>query len=467
MQIRLQDIIGKVRNIDVKIIFLSFLGAFMADRIVNYFYDAPLFVLFALAALPLLWFQQTLTRPGRRWLLAFSVPFLIAGTLGNLIYGFHTKNISDLLFILLFVTFYQLNLPGHGKFSSRWVHVFTLTVLLLFSFTFINVNSVIPVLQNKKMDKYVGPPKKTASPAGTVSAGEKSKTAETLKKEEEKKTASERFLKNFANPQLDYLEYKRVYHHGLFRVPQVASYLFGFLGIFYLQYFWRRSRILALLIAGLFIFIVLYSGTRIFPLTVLVAIVIWFAMKPRRWPYLLAPVIFVGLLAIFRYEMIALTDGTFLMQYFSFFATAIDNLPRLSRIILWSSWLNEMGSFGVLDLLTGRTFHGSLLANLRNVYIQEWFHNDFFSILYSYGIICFSLYVIHYFKMFRDNRSLITGDFFVFVLYVSMPVMAFLNGFYYYFPMFTFYIFFLTVKSAKSNIAAHEDRDLRYAGYTE
>ena len=148
-------------------------------------------------------------------------------------------------------------------------------------------------------------------------------------------------------------------------------------------------------------------------------------------------------------------------------ATAVDNRPRLSRLILWNSWLRELGSFGIIDFVIGRTFHESLLANLRNAYIQEWFHNDFLSVFYAYGAICFVGYVLLYIKILRDNRSLITRSFFVFSLYASMPVMAFLNGYYYYFPMFTLYIFFLTINSAKSNISAYENRDFRYAGYTQ
>lgn len=183
------------------------------------------------------------------------------------------------------------------------------------------------------------------------------------------------------------------------------------------------------------------------------------ALRPKRWPYLIFPAVLITLLIIFRYEIIRITDNTFTQQYFTFFVTAVDNLPRLSRVILWNSWLKEMHEFGILDLLIGKTFFGSIQANLKNAYIAEWFHNDYFSIVYSYGIVCLSLYVAFYMKIYRDNRVFIQNNFIVFAIFASMPVMAFLNGFYYYFPMFSLYIYFLIIQKEHTKLIAHENRN--------
>ncbi len=463
MQKVFSDLIRRMRNIGAGYFMLAFLLAFTLDRGINYFIPFPFFVLFGLAALPILVAQKAFSPPARKWAWILGGIFLAVAIINNMIHGFHPKNISDLLFILLFFIFYLFYSSAPSGITASWVHVLSLIMLVLFSFTFAGVNNIKPVLSDKDNDKYVGPPKQEArGPVmvnDTVAAYVAGDDADVQTARKKRTLIGGAFLRSMANPTIDSLEYYRVYHYGLFRVPQVASYIFGFIGFFYLYFFWRRNRITGILIAALAAFLVLYTGTRIFPLTALVVVAGWLLMKPGRWAYLLIPILLVAVLIRSRYFFIDITDGTFIQQYFTFFATAVDNLPRLSRVILWNSWLTEMAESGPLDLLIGRTFYGSLQANLGNVFIEEWFHNDFFSISYSYGLICAVLYIAFFVKIYRDNNDLIRKNFFVFVLYAAMPVTAFLNGFYYYFPMFTLYIFILIVQTEKHNSLKNENRN--------
>lgn len=454
------DIINRVRNININLIFLGFLLAFTLDRLINYFIHMPVFVIFAIIALPLLILQNNFSSINRKWLTLFYFVFITVTVINNIIYQFHPKNIADLLFILLFFTFYLLYSSNHANFSAKWLHILSIIFIILFSFTFFSINNIGPIFSKTNPDKYVGPPsgqnskeKLAESNSNTIKSKTIGKTKKTL--------ISEKFLKSLASPELDYLEYSRVYHNGFFRVPQVASYFFGFLAIFYFYFFWNRNKLLSLASILLLTFIVLYTGTRIFPITIILTTLLWFLIKPKRWLYLLATLLILTLMVVFRGKINYLTEDTFFHQYFTFFITAFDNLPRLSRIILWNSWFKEVADFGVLDLLVGKTYCASLQANLKNVFIAEWFHNDFFSIVYSYGIISLLLYIIFYLKIFLDNKILIKNNFFVFTMYFSMLIMAFLNGFYYYFPMFTLYIYFLIIRIEQSKNTQHENWNIR------
>ncbi|MCF8369943.1 MAG: hypothetical protein K9G76_12955 [Bacteroidales bacterium] len=456
---------NRIRNININYLFLSFLIAFIIDRIVNYFIDFPFFVVFGLASIPVLLSQRSYSRQNKKWLLFLFIPFVIITLINNLIYGFHAKNISDLLFIILLFSFYLLYASNKIALNPKWLHVLAITFLVLFSFTLIGINNIGPVFSSSNPDNYVGPPKNpnTEQQTETGKRVKKPSTSQKLKKT----FLTENFLNSLANPELDYLEYGRQYHRGLFRVPQVASYFFGFLALFYFYFFWKRNKIWsfgALAIIGLIVF---YTGTRIFPITILLISAVWLALKPKRLPVLGVILLILSLLIIFREHIAWYTKDTFAHQYFTFFITAIDNLPRLSRIILWNSWLKEISDFGALDILIGKTYFSSLQANLQNVYIFEWFHNDFMSILYSYGILCLLLYVAFYIKIYRDNSSLIRNNYFIFAIYFSMPLMAFLNGFYYYFPMFILYIFFLIIKTEQSKSIKNENRNIRDTGHSE
>jgi hypothetical protein len=444
----------KARNININLLFLSFLIAFIIDRIINYFVDIPFFVIFGLAAAPILLIQKTYSKQNKKWLLLLVIPFVTITFINNLIYGLYAKNISDLLFIILLFLFYLLYIPNMNALNPRWIHVLAVSFLVLFSFTVIGINNIGPILSSSNPDNYIGPPKEQIDeqqPKKVINIKKPSAS------QKHKKTfLTDNLLNSLADPELDYLEYTREYHRGLFRVPQVASYFFGFLALFYFYFYWKRNKILSVGALILISLIVFYTGTRIFPITILLVSAVWLALKPKRLPILGVILLTLSLLIIFREHIAWYTRDTFAHQYFTFFITAIDNLPRLSRIILWNSWLKEISDFGIIDVLIGKTFYASLQANLVNVYIFEWFHNDFMSIFYSYGILCLVLYVAFYVKIYRDNSYFIKNNYFIFVIYFSMPLMAFLNGFYYYFPMFILYIFFLVIKNEQSKTIFYE-----------
>lgn len=458
-------IMNRIKNINVNLLFLSFLISFIIDRILNYFIDVPFFVAFGLAALPILLIQNSYSKQNKKWLFLLVVPFVFITLINNLIYGFHAKNISDLLFIILLFSFYLLYVSNINLLNPIWLHVLAISFLVLFSFTLIGINNIGPVFSNSNHDNYVGPPKSpnTEQQTETGKRVKKPSTSQKLKKT----FLTEKFLNAIANPELDYLEYTREYHRGFFRVPQVASYFFGFLALFYFYFFWKRNKILSFGALVLIALIVFYTGTRIFPITILLISAVWMALKPKRLPILGVILLILSLLIIFRDYLAWSTKDTFAYQYFTFFITAVDNLPRLSRIILWNSWLKEISDFGIIDVLIGKTFYYSLQANIENVYIFEWFHNDFMSIFYSYGIFCLAIYGAFYVKVYLDNSTLIKSNYFIFAIYFSMPTLAFFNGFYYYFPMFILYIFSLIIKTEQSKTIKNENRNIRDSGHSE
>ncbi len=160
-------------------------------------------------------------------------------------------------------------------------------------------------------------------------------------------------------------------------------------------------------------------------------------------------IIFLLILIFTNDYLLQLTKDTVYYQYFSFFKTSTANITRLSRYRLAYSWWIEIREFGFLDFVIGKSYMNSMVANTKNLGLDVWFHNDFLSISYTYGILGILLYIWFFVKIYRDNKSLIKQNIFIFVFYFSMIFTAILNGYYYYFPVFLLYIFFLMIKNEK------------------
>jgi hypothetical protein len=183
-----------------------------------------------------------------------------------------------------------------------------------------------------------------------------------------------------------------------------------------------------------------FTGVRTWVAVFAVSLILY-AIQRKYFKY--AAIMFlVGLvLVVFREALYAQTKETFIGQFFSLLITATENFSRLSRIVIWKSWWIEITRFSFENWITGKGFYMSIVLNFKNLRWAEWFHNDFLSIMFSYGIIGFAFYVGLFVRIFRDNKDLIMNNVFLFTFYFTMLFAAFFNGMYYYFPILLMFLF--------------------------
>jgi len=141
--------------------------------------------------------------------------------------------------------------------------------------------------------------------------------------------------------ELDILEYFRVYHNGLFRLPHIASYFFGFLALFFGYQYQNKKKVLDIILLTVSLAFCIYSGSRAV-LTAFVLSIIVFLFKRKYIVYLQSVIIFVLLLILGRQYLVQLTENTVFFQYFAFIQITVENFTRLSRFRLWYSWWLEV-----------------------------------------------------------------------------------------------------------------------------
>ncbi len=423
------DLVSKYESKLVDIFFWLFIFSFLIDRIINYFIHFPFFVGSALLIFPLLFLSAQYKKPDRKQLIFIVFSFILITIINSIIYLFGVKNISDLLFIILFITvyFYYKKNISHLKISN--IYLFLGVSLFLFSFTFIHINS-----------SAINKATYSSALSWITSYDEEPKPGEN-----EKELSRE--LK-WENNKLDLLEVLRVYHNGLFRIPHVASYFFGFLFLFFTYQYREKKKMFFMILLIVSLALCIYSGSR--------AILVAFLLSTILFLFNRKYMLYLGLLLGFLLALIVankfflqLSTDTIFFQYFAFIETSLENFSRLSRFRLWYSWWTEVSKFGFWDYIFGKSFTNALIANENNLNFKVWFHNDFLNIFYTYGIWCTVLYIWFFIKIYRDNKTIIRQNIFIFVYYVSMLITAFVNGFYYYFPVFLLYPFFLMIKNEK------------------
>ncbi len=413
----------------VNLFFWFFLVSFVLDRIINYFFHFPFFVATSLIVFPFLLLGAQYKSQDKTRVYVMVFPFLVVTILNSIIYLFGIKNISDLLFIGLFVVvyFYYKNNINYLKISN--VYLFLGLMFFLFSFTFFNINS--DSLGNTEYAKLFN-----WDISSLVNSGQ---TKEIISKKE--------MIKWEANP-MDILEYLRVYHNGLFRLPHVASYFFGFLALFFTYQYQKKKKISHVILLTISFVLCVYTGSR----TVLAAFVlsmILYLFKRKYIVYFTLLIALLLILTIVNDSILQLTKDTVLYQYFAFIQTTTENFTRLSRFRIWYSWWIEVREFGFLDFMIGKSYTNVLIVNAKNLDYKVWFHNDFLNIFYTYGIWCTGIYTWFFVKIYRDNKRWINQNIFIFIFYSSMVITAIINGFYYYFPVFLLYMFLIMVKQQK------------------
>ena len=453
--------LGKYESKLVNIFFWLLIISFFADRVINHFFHLPLFVISALVIFPFLFITTQYNNPDKRILNVLVFSFVAIGSLNSVFYLFDVKNISDLLFILLLFTsyFYYRN---HMKFLNiKNIYLLFFFSITLFFFTFFSINTspIKPTtyhaaVNREKLDDNKPFSTPVSKPEKQVDKRTKSVPDSKPKKQVQNKppkkiemNEARGSIKWKSNPQ-DRAEEKRNYHNGLFRVPHIASYFFGLLFLFFAYQYQKTKRILNIVLLIISLFLCLYTGSRAILLAFVLSVFL-FLMQRKHLVYLLIMVIAMFLLVMTNDFFIVLTKNTFLNQYFVFIETSTENFTRLSRFRIWYSWWMAMQEFDFWNFIIGKSYINSYVVNDKNLGYYIWFHNDFLSILYSYGIFGFVLYIAFFIKIYHDNKSLIKQNIFIFVFYFSMIFTAILNGYYYYFPVFLLYIFFLMIKNEK------------------
>jgi hypothetical protein len=132
-----------------------------------------------------------------------------------------------------------------------------------------------------------------------------------------------------------------------------------------------------------------------------------------------------------------------------------DNFDRLSRVIIWNSWFSAVSSFNALDFFVGRNFSSSFDFNAREIGLYIWFHNDFLSAFYSYGVLVLIAYAVPHLLAIKRAVEVGSSSRLLSMLGFFIVAAAFVNGFYKYLPV----IFFVLLFSNEVNVAAYARGD--------
>jgi hypothetical protein len=420
-------------------LFLYSLAAFALDGLSVHFLKFPLFVATIPATLGLMLYRLIIAKKVKLFHFLLMGVFVLVGILDNFLYLYDRKNISDLLFLLLFVTSYEYFTAFAEELTAKTIHIFFLVVVLMFSTSFTGFN--IPS-KNPNDKDYI-------KDAGHLTVKDN--------KELNVGTSGYKPDRSYRQNRKNYMEHKRTYHNGMFRIPHVASYFFSFLFLYMLNGFISKRRYWYLLAAILTLLMVVLTGSRTMLVAMSLALFIYLVLG-LRLKYLLVLLAIPALVVIFREDLFLWTRETVLGQYFALINTVIDNPNRISRLMIWRSWWHEISGFSGLNWLTGKGYVLSLLVNRENIGTAVWFHNDFFSVLFSYGLPALLLFTFFFLRIYKENRLLINSNLFLFTFYFSMLIASFINGFYTYYPVFLVFMFVFLIKKEKQHQDMNTDQ---------
>lgn len=368
------------------IALLASVAAFALDCVVNFYWPAAVYV----ASLPVLIVLLVRAIPSKKkrsiLMLTIAVTALIFSVNGVRI-GVTKDDVSDVLYLMGFFSAVAFSL--NAKVNKSTVSLITFVLFLLFIPTFFGINA--------------GAYERDALSSGSLD-----------------------------------IEYFRLYNQGLYRLPHVAAYMMAFGCLWWLWLFSVLRKYHQILLSGLFFGATLYTGSRT-PALILVfgaALCLW-RLRPA---FVVAGVGLAGILlaALINLDyLLEISSGTILYQYVSVFKTLFENVDRLSRVIIWTSWVDAMSGFNFADWIVGRTFAQSLQFNEHELGLRIWFHNEYMSILYSYGAILFCVYLVFTVKGLQP--SIAKGSSRVLLMCgIFIVVAAFVNGINKYMPVLFF-----------------------------
>jgi len=379
------------------IIFLLNILVFSLDSVLNYFYDFPVFVV------SLLFYFVVLIVPGffsfKKYhsFLIIILFFLLSFIFNTFRDGFYKESLSDFLFIISFFgSFYLFSDSISLKNNNKLILFFLLTTLLLFSGTYLGFD------QNK--------------------------------------------WGNTIGLKTDDIEFSRSYRQGFFRKAHIASYFFTFTLLYFMNRLksLKANKLTYIVTIVPLTYVIFITGSRT-PIVVMFLGLILFYFKIKYLKYLIIFVVLSVGLIIFIDEALVLFSDTIIYQYITIIKTIFSNFERLSRIIIWASWWSEVKTFNLIDFVFGRGFNASIVANQKNVSNSIWFHNDFLSIFYSYGILPLIIYINLFVKIYKKHKKIIRSNVFIFLTFSGFWLSAFFNGFYYYYTVILLYLFYTMI----------------------
>lgn len=362
---------------------------FILDNIVNSFFKAPIFVL----VIPFLILLGSLNIRNKKnlTLVIFLVLIgMISYYLNFFRFGFSIDSSSDFLFIILaLVTFAAAN---ENSTSEKCLDNSFWLLLILFLPAFLGFNG------------------RTFGDADVFESGSTD------------------------------IEYFRVYNQGFYRFPHTAAYVLALGAIWWsIKYqFYRKNKYIIFSI--IFISACLYTGSRT-PIFAFFMGVLFNFFRPKIINIFYILISILTLLFFFYnlHSILEFFNGTIFYQYLSIFITIQENYERLSRYMIWSSWWEAIKGFSVIDYLVGHSYGESLKFNEIKLDRSIWFHNDYLSFFYSYGLLFFILYICLNFnffkKFFKENSSFLIRCLVFFII-----MSAFFNGFYKYMPMLFLFV---------------------------
>lgn len=382
------------------LIFLLFVFAFVLDSVINYFFNIPVFVIALIFLFCLFLVPGFFTVKKYSSFLIIVLTFSISFIVSVLRSGFYKESLSDFLFIMSFFgAFYfyaYTTTPNVLASSKKLLSYFMGISLLLFLATYIGFDQNV---WGNTMD---------------------------IKSKD--------------------IEFNRSYRQGFFRKSHIASYFFTFILLYFLNKYKnnRASWLVYFITVVPLVTIILLTGSRTPIIIIAIGLLIYF-FKVKFLKFLI-PLTAVGvLLIVYIDRVLVIFNNTIFYQYLTIIKTTLSNFSRLSRVIIWSSWWKEIKTFNSVDFLFGRGFNASTEANLINTKYSIWFHNDFLSIFYSYGVLPFLLYILLFISIYKRHKAVIKGNIFIFLTFSSLWLAAFFNGFYYYYPILLLYLFYAMI----------------------
>lgn len=369
--------------------------SFCIDSVTNFYIKVPVFVV----SIPILIIFQILSLPfdvPRLRVIGASALVILSLLFSVVTYGPAQDNFSDALYIVFFVSsfYYAKYVPV----SYGCLYACTFAMLALFVPTFFGFNNYMNI------DDV------------------------------------------FSSGSVD-LEFYRVYNQGFFRLPHLAAYLLTYAGLWWLYCGIERRRIIYVAVSGLFMGAMIYAGSRT-PIVVLVAAFILSRVRFRVASTIVAVtcVLIVAMLFLNIDDVLYYTYGTIFYQYATFIKTFSTDFDRLSRVIIWSNWITAMSEANFGEWLFGHGIAASFDYNLATIGASIWFHNDFLSILYSYGVPVFLLVSYLYLVLIRDSYRSSSRTAVVIGYFISLA--AVVNGLYKYFPLFLMVIMYTIIRAS-------------------
>ena len=451
-------LINKYDDKLVSFFYLYFIVSFFIDRLLfSFLINFPFFVVSAIFIFPFLFLAAQNKNSNKKQLFVLVFTFMVITIVVSIMYVFGVQNISDLLFIILFITIYFYYNENIAQLKISNAYVLLILTIFLFSFTFFNIDADSSKTSTAKYYSYFNkaiPFVKKTLPANSTSQkvdNNKEDVVSDYKSVPVKDTKIKKTTPKKKPVYVDKYKSFNIRHTGLFRRTHMASYFFGYLFLFFAFQYQKNRGIFNAIILIVTLGFCLYTGIRSMPAAFILSGVI-FLFRRKYIVYLVMLLALIVLFMIANEYFLQLTKNTIFYQYVYLTHMFKENISGLARFQLYQSWWNDVSDFGFLNLLMGKSYMGALMANGQNYGKVMWFHNDFLNIFYSYGILGLMMYIWFFIKIYRDNKVLIKQNLFIFVFYTSMIITAVINGYYYYFPVFLMYLFLLMIKDEKQTV---------------